>query len=276
MIAYYLILYITCLEADINVVAFDKRKTYQMWPEISPRLYPNQEVNQWFVKPAVGHSSIGCRYITEAEAAELFKDGSLVVCEGLDRSAPEFTVECYGQELIGARIREHTVGGLSIRTRAGCITPGIERIFQILRQFMVGYEAPWFFQVKADRLLELQPRIPGAGASYRLLYGKNVLLRWVRGLGTEPSGTHVVPVKSILKVHANRVELGEGFHPKGIAVDWDDTLRLGHRSVRHELIGALYSLRDQLPLVLVTKHDGDLLQSLENCGVSPNLFTEVR
>lgn len=262
--------------STINIVAFNKMKTYQMWPNISPRLYPNEEVKQWFVKPAVGHSSIGCKYITEAEAAELHKDPSLVVCEGLDKSAPEYTVECYGQELIGARIREHTVGGLSIRTRACCITPGIDDIFQKLRQFMIGYEAPWFFQAKGDCLLELQPRIPGAGASYRLFYGNNVLLRWVRGMGPEPEGTDVVPVKSILKVHTNRVELGEGFLPKGIAVDWDDTLRLGHRTVRHDLLGALYSLRDQLPLVLVTKHDGDLLQSLENCGVSPNIFTEVK
>ena len=251
-------------------------KTSLMWPVISPRLYPNEEVNQWFVKPAVGHSSMGCKYITKAEAAELHRDTSLVVCEGLDVSAPEYTVECYGQELIGARIREQTIGGLSIRTRASCITPGIDRIFQKLRLFMNGYEAPWFFQVKADSLLELQPRIPGAGASYRLFYGKNVLLRWMRGMGPEPDGRDVVPVKSILKVHTNRVELGEGFLPKGIAVDWDDTLRLGHRAVRHELLGVLYALRDQLPLVLVTKHDGDLLQSLENCGISPNLFTEVR
>jgi len=260
----------------INDIAFNKMKTYTLWPDISPRLFPNDDVKQWYVKPAVGHSSIGCRYIDKAEAALLSKDEDLVVCEGLDESTPEYTVECYGSELIGARVREHTSGGLSIRTRASeGITPGIEHIFQRLREFMTGYEAPWFFQVKADRLLELQPRIPGAGASYRLLFGKNVLLRWVRGLGPEPEGTELVPVKSIVKVFSNRVELGEHFQPKGVAVDWDDTLRLGHRSVRHELIGALYLLRDQLPLVLVTKHSGDLLQSLENCGVSPGLFNEV-
>lgn len=90
----------------INDIAFNKLKTYQCWPEISPRLYPNSEVNQWYVKPVVGHSSIGCRYIDEVEAAKLHEDKNLVVCEGLSKDALEYTVECYGQELIGARIRE--------------------------------------------------------------------------------------------------------------------------------------------------------------------------
>jgi hypothetical protein len=127
----------------INDIAFNKLKTYQCWPEISPRLYPNSEVNQWYVKPVVGHSSIGCRYIDEVEAAKLHEDKNLVVCEGLSKDALEYTVECYGQELMGARIREKTSGGFSVLTRIGVVTPGIKTIIRIIGSWPRNrYRAP--------------------------------------------------------------------------------------------------------------------------------------
>ena len=53
---------------------------------------------------------------------------------------------------------------------------------------------------------------------------------WTSGATVPEHGCRPFPL------HTNNLELGEGFLPKGIVVDWDDTLHLGHWTVRHDLL----------------------------------------
>lgn len=259
---------------DICDVILNKRKTYERWPAISPLLYPNDDVSRWYEKPSIGHSSIGCRYISKSEnLKELSKNANNIICEGIDECEDEYTVECYGSELIGVRRRDIIVNGLSMCSSKSKLTDRVRYVFDIIVKFMGDYDGPWFFQLKGGKLLEIQARIPGAGSSYRLFHGQNVITRWI--YGNSPKPHNVVPVVRSLKVHTTRVTLDTSMRVSGIAVDWDDTLRLGTTKIRHELLGSLYSVYNKIPIVLLTKHSGDLLQSLHNCGVSTSLFSRI-
>jgi SAM-dependent methyltransferase len=250
----------------------NKKWTYRQWPDISPRLYPHPEVTQWYLKPAVGHSSIDCRHATEHDYP-LADDARWVVCEYLP--GPEYTVECMGSELLGVRQRSITRTGLSVLTERAGVTETIQHIFNTLCVFL-NYDGPWFFQVKHDKLLEVQTRLPGAGVAYLLLYRRNVLLEWVRGVRGR---TLHLPVTRILKTYMNEVTLRPDFNIHTVMVDWDDTLYIGEDQyqgrVNSTLLACLYDLRGHLRLVLSTRHRGDLLQSLHHCYVNPLLFDAI-
>lgn len=260
---------------DVCSVAFDKRSTYERLPSISPRLYPDNAVQSWYVKPRRGHSAIGCRPLLKHEHPASVSD-DMVVCEFLD--GPEYTVECYDRELLGARERCITRGGMSVLTERSELDESIKFIFNTIVTTIRGLTGPWFFQVRGGKLLEIQPRIPGGGGSYRLFWGVNPIVRWIQSTRGHTIDTRPPQqiCTSILKTFVDQVELDPEFQPTGIAVDWDDTLRLGTTRVRHSLLGALYAVHDLLPLILVTKHRGDLLQSLAQCHIDPNLFTQIR
>lgn len=251
-------------------IVFDKLATYRMFPDISPRLYPNADVKDWYVKPRSGHSAIGCHSVKD-DPVDIIHDPELVVCEELH--GPEYTVECYGSQLLGVRERHITRGGMSVLSNRVVETrTWIRKIFNRIVETL-SLHFPWFFQVKGGKLLEIQPRIPGAGSSYRLFWHTNPLVRWI----VEGAKTHKPqPIAvSILKTLVDQVELDPSFAPKGIAVDWDDTLSLSSGKVNHRLVGALYSVYHLVPIVLVTKHDGDLLHSLNQHGIGTCIFSAV-
>jgi hypothetical protein len=246
--------------AFVCSIVFDKLATYRKFPYISPRLYPNADVKDWYVKPRRGHSAIGCHSVGN-DPVDIIHDPELVVCEELH--GPEYTVECYGSELLGVRERHITRGGMSVLSKRVETTSSIKKIFKRIIQTL-SLHSPWFFQVKGGKLLEIQPRIPGAGSSYRLFWHTNPLVRWI----VEGAKTHTPqPIAvSILKTFVDQVELDPSFQPRGIAVDWDDTLSLNFGQVNYRLLGALYSVYRLLPIVLITKHSGDLLHALTTCA----------
>lgn len=268
-------------DKELCIIVHNKKLTYAMWPEISPAIYPNSTIENWYIKPSVGHSAQGCRPATKNDDLDtLTNHTDWVVCEQL--YGAEYTVECMGGELVGARERCLTRNGMSVVTKKVEPTDSITRIFNIVAPTVVKfYSGPWFFQVKGDKLLEIQTRLPGMSSSV-LMWGRNLVVEWIQNVVGYSVNT---PVTHITKRMVDNVSIHPDFSPSAIVVDWDDTIRIGKTQVNHEFLGSLYAIHKFIPIILCSRHKsdrtyshtrGDLLQSMSNCCVDPNLFDRIQ
>lgn len=264
-------------DTQIYQLIHDKMNTYTKWPEISPRLYPNTEVTRWYIKPRVGHSSIGCRRVTsEWDLTEAINNEEYIVCEEID--GDEYTIECMKGKIVCIRKRMVTRNGMSVLSEnmdiADISSVIITDIFPTISPIFDEYKGPWFLQVKGDKLLEVQARYPGSGCSPALA-NRNIIIEWVID-GNLENTTQKLPVTHILKSTKDIVYLDGNFKPSCIVVDWDDTLRLGEHTVNTDLLACLYDLRKHIKLILSTRHKGDLLTSMSKCCIDPNLFDDIQ
>ncbi|CAF1470194.1 unnamed protein product [Adineta steineri] len=268
-------------------ICFSKRKTYLTWPSISPKLYDHSKTTLWYVKPDVGYASRGCKEVTYEEADEFIKDSHLVVCERL--IGDEFTIHCYFNCLIGARQRTLTKNGMSMLSHNSPLSVMINEMFNLILKKIEPPPGPWFFQIKGNCLLEVQPRIPGAGSAARYFWNHNGILQWiydtsekrvpvspvVSALNANLSKT--LPIRAILKTFQDYVFLDEDqFMLKTVIVDYDDTLFDNKtNSVDSNIIGALYAIHRKCPIYLVTRHSGNLLEHLKRHAISCDLFEQI-
>ena len=65
------------------------------------------------------------------------------------------------------------------------------------------------------------------------------------------------------------------FHPTELYIDYDDTIII-HDKVNEQIIALLYRcVNRNIPVYLVTKHDGDIIKSLKERRISPCLFRKI-
>jgi hypothetical protein len=141
----------------------------------------------------------------------------------------------------------------------------------------IDFSGAWFFQVKKDRkgmlkLLEIAPRVAGTMALHRVI-GINFALLSIYEQERIPLKvfTNHVDVeidRALVNRYSHRVKYTV------VYVDLDDTLILNDR-VNISLVQFLYQcINEQIPLVLLTKHDGDVKQTLRNYRLS-GVFDEI-
>lgn len=162
-----------------------KAETYKVFPEISPKVFPKNQMPTAglypvFVKPNRGQGSAGCVKVNNPnEWAMATKGPDFLTVENLPGA--EFTVDCFTDRFGKLRFCEGRVRG---RVKMG-ISVGTRRVehlrFNEIAEFITSrlqMQGQWFFQVKEDRngelkLLEIAPRAAGSSGLWRA-YGINL------------------------------------------------------------------------------------------------------
>lgn len=236
-----------------------------------------------FAKPDVGEGGKGIARLDDRPAYDRFflqhDRASYAVTEFLP--GEEFTVDCFTDRhgvlrFVGPRTRERVLAGISVRTRRVAPTE-FAPIAEVINGRM-ELRGLWFFQVKRDpagalKVLEVSTRVASSMGLHRA-YGVNLpLLALYDALDMDvqvaPQSFPAVMDRSLTP----KFELG--IHYDTAYIDFDDTLILNGR-VHGPAIQFVYQCRAQRKrLVLITKHEGDLLATLTSYRIAPDLFDTI-
>lgn len=277
------------VNGDPRTASITRRKsaTYDLFSDCAwtPRTFRTPEdVDAWpiIVKPDTGQGGQNVALASGLEEARHLA-GSIadpVLVEYLP--GREITVDCFSDRhhrvrWVGPRTRERVKAGITMRSRALPLTPEIEAIAATIAERLT-MRGPWFFQLKRDRdeawkLLEVSGRVAGAMAVPRAR-GVNLPLMTIHDyLGRDVSAKPIEQVELVERNIATRAELR--FSYDNVFVDLDDTLVVDQFANPLTLAFLYQSVRDGKRIVLITRHESDVLQTLARARISPNLFDEI-
>ncbi len=233
-----------------------------------------------FVKPDRGQGSQGAQKVHNlselTSAVASVKDP--IVCEYLP--GDEYTIDCFsdrerGVLFCGARVRLRMRNGIAVHTRSVPLE-GAEVLAGHIHASL-GMRGAWFFQVKRAVdgqlvLLEVAPRIAGSMSTHRV-QGVNFPLLAIFEHERLPLQLMTLPIHAELdRALHNRYRLA--CHYESLYIDLDDTLLLRGR-VNLDALRLVFScINRQIPVVLITRHDGDLDVTLRQHRLM-GLFDEV-
>ena len=266
-------------------VARSKRGTVQHFTGVVPvpRVYEDvSSVDAYpvFVKPDEGQGSRGAAVAHDADELALLlrQDGTLLIEEFLP--GEEFTVDCFSDRDRGVlyaagRSRLRITNGIASHSRV----VDDARFADYARRIHAAlpFQGAWFFQVKADaagewKLLEVAPRIAGTSGLSRAS-GVNLPLLSLYESDRVP--VSIPPAVPDVVVHRTlESAYRHGAEYEALYLDYDDTLVV-NGAVNTRLVKIAYQhINAGKPVLLVTRHNGDLAASLRKHRLE-GLFDEV-
>ncbi|MCB0326845.1 MAG: ATP-grasp domain-containing protein [Bdellovibrionales bacterium] len=267
-----------------------KSKTYDALNslEICPKLYAlDESIEEWpiFSKPDQGQGSQGIAIIESQKDFEshTIKNPNHIYCEYLP--GEEITVDCFtdrhGSLLYSnGRTRSLTRNGISIKSHSLDSESEDSKIENIARKILsrIPLRGVWFFQLKKDRhnqwkLLEIASRVSGTMGLNR---AKGVNLPLMALYDAENIDITVLGHNK--PVHVSRY-LGSLYQIDieydTVYLDYDDTL-IWNEQINPTLISFVAQARaKQKKVILLTRHQGNLVDSLKQYGLTPDFFDEV-
>jgi len=264
-----------------------KLKTYEFFEgeAFIPKTYATiNDVVEYpvFIKPSVGQGSEGAELIENRSALDerLKSDIAYVISEYLP--GEEFTVDCFTDRhgdllVVEFRQRERIRAGISVRSRLLPMEDAILSIAETINKRLV-FNGAWFFQVKKNvageyRLMEISPRIPGTMCVSRNLGVNYPLLTLYNHWGYDVSIIRNSNEILLDRAFINRFKTDIDY--QRIYVDFDDTI-IVNGTVNPQLMMFLYqSLNSGKEIYLITKHAGDINNSLDKYHVCSRMFTEI-
>jgi hypothetical protein len=249
----------------------------------TPKIYAKAEdVGEFpvFVKPDRGQGSFNAARVDSAITlhGRLSEDPTRLILEYLP--GPEFTVDCFtdresGLQYSRGRQRRRIRAGIAMDSRF-VEDPRFEEMARAISAKLVFHGA-WFFQVKAAadgelKLLELAPRIGGTSGLSR---AAGVNLPLLSLYEAERIPVQIAATKRNVEIDRALINrYRQSFDYSTLYVDFDDTLVI-HDRVNPDLVKLIYqALNHGVRLVLLTRHDGDLDQSLKHHRLN-GLFDEI-
>jgi hypothetical protein len=274
---------------ESTAIALSKKKTYQILSEVvrCPKQYKINEIKEdefpLFLKPEIGCGSQGVLLArTRKEMIQAVdRDPSLMILENLPGA--EYTVDCFTDfngklKFVGARSRRRVARGISVNTISVEDSSGhFQKIAEAINS-KVKFNGAWFFQVKhaADgelALLEIAPRVAGSMGLQRCRGVNLPLLSLFNLLGYEVT---IEPNKYEVeydRAFYNKVKLSQEFTT--LYLDFDDCLLVDGKHLNSKIVALIAECRNQgKPVVLITRHDGDIEQRLNELGIR-GLMTRV-
>ncbi|HVM40072.1 MAG TPA: ATP-grasp domain-containing protein [Acidimicrobiia bacterium] len=265
-------------------IARSKSKTYAALAGVvrTPAVYDaGRHEFPVFLKPDVGQGSKGTALVHDEDALRvaLAERADRIILEYVP--GVEYTVDCFTDsdgELRFAQGRERmrTVNGISVQSKPSP-DPEFRRIAERINEALT-FRGVWFFQVKRDTggelvLLEVAPRVAGTMALCRM-QGVNLPLL----AAYEFTGTRTAILQNRFGVEIDRA-LSTRFvldlDYDTVYLDFDDALVVDG-APNPLLLALLYQFRNEgKVVVLLTKHAGDIHQTLASHAISERLFDEI-
>ena len=271
---------------ETAVIAEDKAKMYQAisGADYCPAIYSTLEDLKYpvFAKPRIGAGGKGSKLIQNQEQLDaLFTDpNKYVISEYLP--GEELTVDCFTNKdgdllFFGARTRERVTNGISYRSRRVEATSEIQTIAEDINR-RLRFRGGWYFQIKKDthgkwKMLEFSVRMAGTMLYYMQLGVNFPALSLFDFMG--------FPVRVLLNNIQMVLDRGIetsfflDYEYDTLYVDYDDTLIVDNK-VNTTIIKIIYqSINKGRRVVLLTKHIGDLKESLNTYHLSEEMFDEI-
>lgn len=275
-------------EKETAIITRSKRKTYDLLKDVIsvPKLYDIKSKNlifPLFLKPDVGQGSKNTRVISNVDELEQYcsydKKDEMLLLEYLP--GKEYTIDCFTNNsgnlvYAGGRTRKRVKSGISVNAVEEN-NPKLINIAQTINS-KLSQRGGWFFQVKRNvngefSLLEVASRIAGTSSFTRNM-----------GINLPLLTLHLFNGGSIDEVIKNNytLELDRALYNKfkididykKVYIDFDDTVIINNK-INIQLISFIYQcINDNIPVVLITKHDGDIKKKLVEKKLY-NLFDEI-
>lgn len=194
----------------------------------------------------------------------------------------ELSVDCFTDRhrklrFIGPRTRERVTVGISYESESVPLTSEIQEIADTINS-QVELRGAWFFQIKRDKmgnwkLLEFAARQSSTMGLYRQVGINFALLSLFDAMNME---VELIPNRmkaSLSRSLKNRYKLDIDI--KRVFLDFDETIVINN-CVTTTAIAFIYQcIARNIPIVLLTKHRRNILETLEHYRIHPKLFEEI-
>lgn len=261
-----------------------KIKTYELFKDtdiVPKRYYSSEEVVfPAFAKPDEGQGGKGAIKLTDASIAADVDYSSYLVTDYLP--GEETTVDCLTDNkgnlrYVSPRSRKRLLGGISVCGETENLSSEIKRMAELINS-RLHFLGLWYFQVKKgtdgrDYLMEVAARCAGTMCQTR---GKGInlpLLSIYTGMGYEIDVFDNGNVVKMDRALIGRYDLG--IHYNFVYIDFDDTITLRGK-VNLTTVRFLYQCHNQgKKIILLTRHEYDLDETLDHYAISKLLFDEI-
>ncbi len=265
-----------------SAICRDKQKTYEIFSDCDfiPKTYSKIETYPIFVKPKEGQGAVGAKLINSAKDVPDVDLNEFVICEYLP--GKEYTVDCLTDKdsnlcFVSPRSRKRIMAGVSVAGEIEALTPEIKNIAEQINK-RLSFMGLWWFQIKQDingkwKLLEISTRCAGTMALTRARGVNLPLLSVYIAMGynvsVEPNNYHVTMDSSLIRRYKINYEYDT------VYFDFDDTLIIREK-VHLKAIWFLYQCQNLgKKVVLITKHEREIFDSMKKYHIDPNLFTKI-
>ena len=269
-------------DKQTSAICRDKQKTYEALADCDfiPKTYSKIEEYPVFIKPKEGQGAVGAKLLNSAKDIPDVDLNDYVICEYL--SGDEYTVDCLTDKngelrFVSPRSRQRLMAGVSVAGQLEELTDEIKNIaYQINER--LSFLGLWWFQIKQDKngkwkLLEVSTRCAGTMALTRARGVNLPLLSVYTAMGydtdIQPNDYHVKMDSSLIRRYKIDYEYDT------VYFDFDDTLIVRDK-VNLKAIWFLYQCKNQgKKIILLTKHEKEIFESMEKYAISPILFDKV-
>lgn len=277
---------VVCSPEKTAEVAENKKLTYEALKheKYYPKVYDSIAEVEYpsFLKPYVAAGSKGTVKVNNEEELKiaLQKRDDLLICEYLP--GDEYTVDCFTNRerellFVGARTRERITNGITFHSERIQLSKEIYDIAVDLNN-KFEFRGAWFFQLKKDvngnlKFMEFSVRQAGTMTFYRQL-GVNFSLLSLFDFMELP--VQILFNDLDLKLdRGTRTLYDISYEYDTIYLDYDDTLIINDK-VNTTLMRLIYQAHNKKKKIcLLTKHVGDLKESLDEHFLSENMFDEI-
>lgn len=234
-----------------------------------------------FMKPNKGAGAVGAKCVYDKKTLEEVNDlDSYVVTEFLP--GEELSVDCFTNRkneltFVGARSRDRIQMGIAFRSTTVETTPEIYEIAKTINE-RLRFLGAWYFQIRKDqdgkyKLLEISCRQAGTMTLYRHMGINFPMLGIFELLGVDTS--YVLNEGSCQVERCLNSKFKYNYEYKKVYIDFDDTIIVNNQ-VCDVLIRFIYQcINKGIKLILLTRHDKDLSETMKKHRLSESLFDEI-
>ena len=262
-----------------------KLRTYELLNPVvkCPKIFKSSSVElkfPLFSKPIVGYGSRNTKKILKKDELVDFDFNNNLLLEFLP--GDEYTIDCFTNLdgnliFVGARERHRTMNGISVNTKSNkLLSLEFKNIANKINN-IVKFKGSWFFQMKRDInnehvLLEIACRFAGSSSVHR-----------IKGINFALSNLFLEFGKSIdFLINDFEVELDRclssdykiNLSYNTVFIDYDDTIILNEKVNLDAIRFLFHCINNNKEVILITKHSGNLLNSLE-CYKISQIFKKI-
>jgi hypothetical protein len=267
-------------------VCRSKKKIYHLFKdfEFNPTVFEGiEDIKEYpiYAKLDEGQGSKGAFVVKDRKQLEVIPDiENYVLMELLP--GEELTIDCFTDrhgklQFVGPRNRKRVFDGVSVNSASVPLTDEIFNIGKIVSDTL-KIRGAWYFQLKRDqqghfKLLEASVKVAGnmnvfrgIGVNFPLLMVYDYLDYDVQAI---PNNYSIEVDRALF----SRYKVNLGYNT--IYIDFDDTITKNGKVNQHVMAFIYHQINKGRTLKLITKHQGNLDDSLEALAIHKGLFDEI-
>lgn len=278
---------LTCPDETVELCR-SKSKTYARLAgcDFLPGIYKTpEEVPSYpvIIKPTESQGAQGFMILQNEEQLKYelsIRTDEQVVCEYLP--GEEYTIDCFTDRhgklrYASCRNRHRIKNGISVNSTLQQPDARVREIAEIINEKM-AFRGVWFFQLKRNtngeyKLLECATRVAGTMCVERAAGVNLALLTVFDALGYDVDMPEQITGVEVDRALHNVFKLDIEYDE--VYMDFDDTV-IVHDKVNFTVLRFIYQcVEKNIPVILLTRHDTDVVLDLKARRIDPALFDRI-